>query len=847
MPRTGSDGRRVYPGSLPETAGTRAVQQVKADYIGQHQQGLGLKSYVPQEPQVLDTERARQIGNDYESMPEATWNEETRRAYGQLAREVKQQYEWMTDPRHGNMTVEFTRDDPYKSSEEMIRDATENHHLRIFLTAPDSFGSKEVSQDHPLLGDSGLRQGQTPLCYNDLFRAVHDYFGHASGGNQFGPIGEERAWHSHVEMFSTEAARAMTSETRGQNSWVNFGPQMFDEHGWRGEKSHPRYLAPKDRPFGVQKVGLLPERALLASPVAPGSELFERLKTAGGFSYQPTLATSPREGFAVSAFEGAESVYKADELTEDDIVNYLLKHQEKFRDTRTHFGAWHDKESGKIYLDLSVVVGSGDEASQIAREHHQEGYYDLTAGKTVIVKSDSERRKRLAAGLDRSDPGQARGDRPGESAPLRPRTAEEAPPAAPVQLKETSQPRPIGVPWQGASGRWFMRRPSDGKIIFVAAPNQTDPAGAPGNPAETGTNTAPAGAAPNLLAPSPPKGGGGAPQGATVDPSPRPPDPGAGPAAGGTGEPGPESAEQSARKPKPRASLNLERMAGARKEGAGKNARVVLDDGTPAPEHVKPGMIGPGWTEVRVSLDPEADFVVTGHDRNGKPVSVYSDSWNMKRAAEKFARTREGLLKKDMIDQQVQRDRLDPKMRDLADCVWLMREQATRPGSETDNKGVADYFGQRIRSDDVIIQGEGKKAKVFLRIRGYGEDNLYPIRDKQTKAELLLRKEKNRPLFDSTYWLKSHGATTLEGRHVVAHGKGVWLEFVEKTIFTSTRFAALNWRRCSWRASVQRGEGELFGVTEKRVSGLFHGEVASQANSHPIGAGLGGDSIDSAG
>ena len=48
--------------------------------------------------------------------------------------------------------------------------------------------------------------------------------GHAIYGNQFGPKGEEIAWAIHQQMYSPLARLAMTAETRGQNSLVNYSP-----------------------------------------------------------------------------------------------------------------------------------------------------------------------------------------------------------------------------------------------------------------------------------------------------------------------------------------------------------------------------------------------------------------------------------------------------------------------------------------------------------------------------------------------------------------------------------------------------------------------------------------------
>ena len=67
-----------------------------------------------------------------------------------------------------------------------------------------------------------------PVMVNDLFRAVHDAFGHGSEYAGFRPRGEENAWVAHSQLFTGPALKALTSETRGQNSWLNFGP--YGEH-----------------------------------------------------------------------------------------------------------------------------------------------------------------------------------------------------------------------------------------------------------------------------------------------------------------------------------------------------------------------------------------------------------------------------------------------------------------------------------------------------------------------------------------------------------------------------------------------------------------------------------------
>jgi intein/homing endonuclease/GGDEF domain-containing protein len=88
---------------------------------------------------------------------------------------------------------------------------------------------------------------------------VHDLFGHAMEGYQFGPRGEENAWNAHSQMFSPEAVPAITSDTKGQNSWVNFGPHMRNAEGGLMKPGEPGWIPPTDRPYAENKAGILPE------------------------------------------------------------------------------------------------------------------------------------------------------------------------------------------------------------------------------------------------------------------------------------------------------------------------------------------------------------------------------------------------------------------------------------------------------------------------------------------------------------------------------------------------------------------------------------------------------------
>lgn len=204
----------------------------------------GVGRILPPATAKLDIENAKKIAKDYEALPKVDNSPEARDSYKAFADEVNAQYQHALD---SGIRFEFTKDDPYKSSEEMMHDVDKNGRLKVFTGG----------EDHPYTGES--TKDSSGLTVNEKFRAIHDLYGHASEGNQFGPLGEERAWRKHSAMFSDAARPAMTSETRGQNSWVNYGPHMFDENGWKGDKSHPGYIPPSERLFAEQKAALLPE------------------------------------------------------------------------------------------------------------------------------------------------------------------------------------------------------------------------------------------------------------------------------------------------------------------------------------------------------------------------------------------------------------------------------------------------------------------------------------------------------------------------------------------------------------------------------------------------------------
>ena len=154
--------------------------------------------------------------------------------------------------------------EPYGSSAEMMKDVQDNKHL-YFLRTEGNFGNDEndlARVDQPLLKKSGVTINGHDLLVNDVFRAVHDYFGHTQQGYQFGPRGEFNAWRSHSKMYSEAAQGAVAAETLAQNAWVNFGKHLRREDGSIPKKGEQGYVPPQERPFGEQKNFVVPSEMM---------------------------------------------------------------------------------------------------------------------------------------------------------------------------------------------------------------------------------------------------------------------------------------------------------------------------------------------------------------------------------------------------------------------------------------------------------------------------------------------------------------------------------------------------------------------------------------------------------
>lgn len=247
-PLKGMPRKATVPGMNALDVGPhRPARDAAAAYMKE----AGLPYHPPSQYAQVDPQRAARIATAFDQMPHAPDDPAVKASYDAMIKETNAQYQHM---KKAGVNVEFIKpgEDPYAASPRLAaEDVKQNNHLWVFPTDAGFGGADDAAatSGNPLLGNSGETFGGQPATNNDVFRAVHDYFGHVKEGVGFRANGEENAWRQHAGMYSDAARPAMTAETRGQNSWLNYGPH--------GEANR---TAPSDKTiFAPQKTGLLPD------------------------------------------------------------------------------------------------------------------------------------------------------------------------------------------------------------------------------------------------------------------------------------------------------------------------------------------------------------------------------------------------------------------------------------------------------------------------------------------------------------------------------------------------------------------------------------------------------------
>ena len=201
----------------------------------------------------------REVARWYDASPLDGADLRVRDLYERFKRETEEQFEALLA---AGFSVRPWLDagQPYESSHELRARVVREHILYVYLTAsghgpgPGQSVEDRDCGGHPMLEASGHSVDGITFTYNDLFRAVHDLFGHVMHPNTFRIEGELRAVMSHLTMYSTEVAPVVLAESAAQICWFYYGPHL--ETG--GDPDGIGTASPK--PYPPQKVLVMTDR-----------------------------------------------------------------------------------------------------------------------------------------------------------------------------------------------------------------------------------------------------------------------------------------------------------------------------------------------------------------------------------------------------------------------------------------------------------------------------------------------------------------------------------------------------------------------------------------------------------
>lgn len=341
----------------------------------------------------IDAPYSRASADFYQTATHNPKDPAVQAAYAAFGKETVNQWKHLTD-----LGVEFEPwtqpGQPYANSAEMTKDVREQRHLWFFPTESGFGGEEGLSSEHPLLAGSGIFLNGKELLLNDIFRAVHDYYGHAKEGYEFGPRGEYNAFLAHSRMYSKEALPAMAMETHGQNSWVNFGPHMRDAEGNLIQKGQPGYLPITQRPYAEQKANLFPVALEKLSPNIDeaAEKVAEETLKQGGSTYN--IADNKPVGrsamFGVSLYPERSVILDPNELNADHIRQFIVANADLLKDKHNNVGTWFDKDSGKVYLDVTVGVPDRNLAVFLGQQTNQKAIWDSAQAREINTGGTGE-------------------------------------------------------------------------------------------------------------------------------------------------------------------------------------------------------------------------------------------------------------------------------------------------------------------------------------------------------------------------------------------------------------------------------------------------------------------------
>ena len=208
-------------------------------------------------------------------------------------------------------------------------------------------------------------------------------------------------------MFSPAARRAMTSETRGQNSWVNFGPQLRNSDGSLPKKGDKNYISPAKRDFAEQKNFLFPDEYVFDRPNTDGRFQVRQKKVKiepsvikknaiPAVNFIKNVSLKAEDGLTMNLdgtkYEGGGLVVpiasinlNQSSVKPSSVSDFISKNKGKLSNDTFKVGLYKFPEESTVSIDLNIIVPNENRkvAVEVGKMLNQESLFDLDSGENV--------------------------------------------------------------------------------------------------------------------------------------------------------------------------------------------------------------------------------------------------------------------------------------------------------------------------------------------------------------------------------------------------------------------------------------------------------------------------------
>ncbi|PZG24426.1 crotonobetainyl-CoA--carnitine CoA-transferase [Micromonospora craterilacus] len=200
----------------------------------------------------VDPEFCREVAGHFDRAPRRALDADLAARYARFTEETLRHFA-LLEPAGLTVVPWPGPGQPYRGAADLIDALDRTGVLYVYLTN-DGHGPHGPTPDHPLCAPSGVTVDGVELLHNDIFRVVHDIFGHVLLGATMGVAGEFRAAYGHMAMYSPQVHPVVFTEQVSQICWFFHGPHLADRSGRWPRRGEPGWIPPTDRPYPEQKL-----------------------------------------------------------------------------------------------------------------------------------------------------------------------------------------------------------------------------------------------------------------------------------------------------------------------------------------------------------------------------------------------------------------------------------------------------------------------------------------------------------------------------------------------------------------------------------------------------------------